>query len=140
MIILLLIPAISAFSQKPKISYASSCYKTTAGAIGPSGVVNTTTFELKIENSKTIILDSLVLGGFSLQSDGVLIPADKEGLIEIRLVVFTHQKDSVWHNGRLTVNDISVDYSVNKVSRGDYLIRLYGRSSGKKLLLRKKGV
>jgi len=103
-------------AQWPAITYVSSFYKTTAGAIGPHGIVATTTYDLKLASHKTIILESAVINGLAVASDGIIIPTNKEGTISFRIIIYIHQKDSVWYNGELEFEGIRVPANVKKAS------------------------
>jgi hypothetical protein len=121
-------------AQSPAITYASSFYKTTAGAIGPHGVVATTSFELKLASHKTIILESVVIAGLAIDGDGIIIPTNKEGTISFRIIIYTHQKDSVWYNGELEFEGIRVSSNAQGVSntyqnKKDPAVILYLRSN-----------
>ena len=108
--------------QAPAITYASSFYKTTAGAIGPHGIVATTTYDITIASKQTIILNRAIIAGLTVHGDGIIIPTNKEGNISFRIVVTTHQKDSVWYNGELEFEGIRVSALVAKapaVNHGD---------------------
>ena len=100
-------------AQSPDLIYASSSYKTSAGAIGPTGIVATTIYDLKIDSHKTIILDSAVISGLTVIGDGIIIPTNKEGTIEFRILVAKHQKQTVWYNGELEFQGISVSANVH---------------------------
>jgi hypothetical protein len=103
--------------QSPAITYASSFYKTAAGAIGPTGIVATTTYDLKIDSHKTIILDSAIISGLTVIGDGIILPTNKEGTIEFRIFVAKHQKDTVWYNGELEFQGITVSANVRPLSK-----------------------
>ncbi|MGI9543978.1 MAG: hypothetical protein ACR2MX_12040 [Cyclobacteriaceae bacterium] len=124
-------------AQSPSITYVSSFYKTTAGAIGPSGIIATTTYDLKINSHKTIILDDAVISGLRIMGDGILIPTSKEGTIEFQIRVFHHQKDTVWYNGELKFQGISVPTKTYEASESyqnkEYpAVVLFLRSGGSK--------
>jgi len=138
-IILLLIYVSSSASkaQLPSITNVSSFYQTTAGAIGPNGIIATTTLDLKINSYKTIILDSAVISGLRVIGDGIIIPTNQEGTIELQIRISHHQKDTVWYNGELEFQAISVPANVYKVAKfyqnNDYpAIVLFLRSGGSK--------
>ena len=103
-------------AQSPAITYASSFYKTTAGAIGPHGIVATTTYELKLASQKTIILESAVIAGLAIDGDGIIIPTNKEGTISFRIIIYIHRKDSIWYNGELEFEGIWVSANVQQAS------------------------
>ena len=103
----------SSRAQSPSITYASSYYRTTAGAIGPNGIVATTTFDLKINSPYTIILDSAIISGLKVIGDGIIIPTNKQGTIEFRILITTHQKNAVWYNGELEFEGITVSANVH---------------------------
>ena len=100
-------------AQQPDLTYASSSYRTSAGTIGPSGIVATTTYYLTIDSHKTIILDSAVISGLIIIGDGIIIPTNNEGTIEFRILVAKHQKQNVWYNGELVFKGISVSANVH---------------------------
>lgn len=118
-IILLLIFVLSVESraQDPSINYVSSSYRTTAGAIGTNGIVATTTYDLKINSHYTIILDSAIISGLKVIGDGIIIPTNKEGIIEFRILIATHhQKDTVWYNGELKFEDTKVSAKATRAT------------------------
>ncbi|MDH3708769.1 MAG: hypothetical protein OER04_02715 [Cyclobacteriaceae bacterium] len=122
-------------AQSPTITFASSYYKTTAGAIGPTGIISTTTYDLKLNSPKTIMLDHAVISGLRLLGDGIIIPTNKEGTIEFRVRITTHQKDTVWYNGEIEFQGIVVPANVLKILRTDQIkdapaMVLYLRSAG----------
>ena len=104
----------SSRAQPPFITYASSFYRTTAGAIGPNGIVATTTLDLKINSLYTIILDSAIISGLTVIGDGIIIPTNKQGTIEFRILITTHQKNAVWYNGELEFEGITVSANVRR--------------------------
>ena len=120
--------------QPPSITFASSFYKTTAGAIGPHGIVATTTYELTIASQKTIILDRAVIAGITVQGEGIIIPTNKEATISFRILITTLQKDSVWYNGELEFEGVRVALPVARAPVFNQLddlpvVLLYLRSS-----------
>ncbi len=122
-------------AQPPTITFASSYYKTTAGAIGPTGIISTTTYDLKLNSPKTVMLDHAVISGLSVMGDGILIPTNKEGTIDFRIRITTHQKDTVWYNGEIEFQGMVVPANVVKVPRTDQIkdssaVVLYLRSGG----------
>ena len=115
-IILMLIFVLSVGSraQDPAITYLSSSYRTTAGAIGPNGVVATTTYDVKINSPYTIILDSAIISGLTVIGDGIIIPTNKQGTIEFRILITKHQKNAVWYNGELEFEGIRVSANIHR--------------------------
>ncbi len=122
-------------AQSPTITFASSYYKTTAGAIGPTGIIATTTYNVKLNSPKTVILDHAVISGLSLLGDGIIIPTNKEETIEFQVRITTHQKDTVWYNGQIEFQGMVVPANVAKVPGTDQIkdapaLVLYLRSTG----------
>ena len=99
-------------AQSPAITYASSFYKTTASAIGPYGIIATSTYVLKLASPKTVILDKAVVGELVIDGDGIIIPTNKAATISFRIIITTHQKDSIWYNGELEFEGIRVPVNV----------------------------
>ena len=121
------------YAQSPSIAYATSSYKTSAGAIGPSGIISTSVYGIKLKSSKTILLDSAVINGLKIVGDGIIIPTNKSGTIAFTISISTHQQETVWFSGALGFQDMSVGVNVYKAST-DYdkinpAIVLYLRNS-----------
>ena len=104
-------------AQSPVISYASSFYKTTAGAIGTHGIVSTTTYSLVLASTKTIILNQALIDGFVVDGAGIIIPTNKDGTIAFRIIVYTHQKDSTWYEGEIEFEGIKVPAKVQQAPK-----------------------
>ena len=113
-LLLILKSASVCLGQAPAITYASTFYKSAAGAIGPHVIVATTTYDITIASNKTIILNRAIIAGLTVRGDGIIIPTNKEGNISFRIVVTTHQKDSVWYNGELEFEGIRASAPVAK--------------------------
>ena len=95
------------------IEYASSQYKTTAGAIGPGGIIATQSFDIHVKSPHTLILDGIIISGYQIFGRNMIIPpVPEDGLMKLKLVVTVHQKQSVWYNAELTFNGITVPLDV----------------------------
>jgi len=114
---IILVSVYQLYGQGPGIEYASSHYKTTAGAIGPQGIISTHTYDLHIHSENTLILDGIIVEGFQIFGRNMIIAPKGDELMKLKLVVTTHQKQRVWYNAELSFNGITVPLEVIKKER-----------------------
>ncbi len=132
----------TSFAQSESIEFASSRYRTSSGAIGPHGVVATHSFDLHIKTENSLILQGIIISGYHIFGHDMLLPPVLDDLLKLKLVVTIHQKDTVWYNAQLTLNDITVPLDVVRKEthrEKDPAILLKVRSKGKQRLYVKEG-
>ena len=100
------------FAQTESIEFARSRYKTSSGAIGPHGVVATHSFVLHVKAENTLILEGIIISGYYIHGRDMLIPPLLDDLLKLKLLITIHQKDTIWYNAQLTLNDITVPLDV----------------------------
>ncbi len=100
------------FGQSESLEFASSRYKTSSGAIGPHGVVATHSFDLHLKAENTLILEGIIISGYYIHGRDMLIPPSLDDLLKLKLLITMHQKDTIWYNAQLTLNDITVPLDV----------------------------
>ncbi len=139
--ILLFFCYMALFAHAQEIGYASSRYKTSSGAIGPSGVIATHKFELHIESSKSIILGKMRLDSYEVEGRGLIVPPNLEGSLKFEVIVYIHQKQKVWYNAVLIFEGIKAPVDVTKLNTivpSDPKVLLQLKTSDEEVMLKKK--
>ena len=109
----------SSIAQTPVIKQVNSFYKTTSGAIGPSGIISTTTYDITLESPKTLILDSALIAGVKVYGDGIIIPTNRSLSTNFLIRIYTHQKGAIWYNGEIILQGVTVSAKVEQRSNYD---------------------
>lgn len=103
--------------DSPQITFASSHYRTASGAIGPSGVLAEQTYQIRIEEIDTIIVDQINAGHRSISCSPALIRADDK---KIQFSVSISLRYANRSSGKITVDNRDVSQCrIREIGRSD---------------------
>lgn len=115
-----------------EIIFASSFYKTASGAIGPSHVVASNTYRIKIKGFEDIVIDSIIIGQRKIVCEPVTLQS-QNNIIDFTLSIAIHQNKGIWYTGRIMPNDgatyrCEVQALPNNKPRTESALIIYGHN------------